>query len=54
MQNPVDLTKLTQEQLHQELLKGYADILGGKTKPAIIVFEAIRKAYGIKKKPSNQ
>ena len=54
MQKPVDLTKLTQGQLHQELLKGYEDIIAGKTKPATVVFDAIRKEHGIEKKPLNQ
>ena len=41
-----DLSKLTKEQLHTELEKGYADVAAGRTKKASAVFEEIRKDYG--------
>ncbi len=44
---PVDLSRLTPEQLSEELEKGYSDILAGKTKPAKQVFDSIRKDYGL-------
>lgn len=44
---PVDLNRLTPEQLSEELEKGYSDILAGKTKPAKQVFDSIRKDYGL-------
>lgn len=43
----VDLSSLTQEQLDEELEKGYADALAGNTKPAEAAFVQIRKDYGI-------
>ena len=42
-----DLSKLTQEQLHTELEKGYADVVAGRTKAASAVFDKIRKDYGV-------
>jgi DNA-damage-inducible protein J len=42
-----DLSKLTQEQLHTELEKGYADVAAGRTKAASAVFDEIRKDYGV-------
>lgn len=44
---PVDLSRLTPEQLSEELEKGYSDILAGKTKPAKQVIDSIRKDYGL-------
>lgn len=44
---PVDLSRLTPEQLSEELEKGYSDILAGKTKPVKQVFDSIRKDYGL-------
>jgi DNA-damage-inducible protein J len=44
---PVDMTKLTKEQLDAELQKGYDDVLAGRTKPAKQVFDSIRKDYGL-------
>ena len=43
---PIDMSKLTQEQLDAELQKGYDDLLEGRTKPARQVFDAIRGDYG--------
>lgn len=42
-----DLNVLTEEQLNAELEKGYADIAAGRTKAASMVFEKIRKDYGV-------
>lgn len=42
-----DLDKLTEEQLHVELEKGYADVAAGRAKEAGATFEEIRKDYGL-------
>ena len=44
---PLDMGALTQEQLDAELQKGYDDAIAGRTKPAGMVFDAIRRDYGI-------
>lgn len=44
---PVDMSVLSEEELNEELEKGYADIQAGRTKDAKIVFDNIRKDYGI-------
>ena len=44
---PVDMSRLTQEQLDAELQKGYDDIQAGRTKPAKQVFDSIRRDYGL-------
>lgn len=44
---PVDMSKLTKEQLDAELQQGYDDVLAGRTKPAKQVFDSIRKDYGL-------
>jgi len=44
---PVDVSSLTEAQLHAELEKGYADIEAGRTRDARGVFEDIRRDYGI-------
>ena len=44
---PVDMSKLTEDQLHAELQKGYEDAKAGRTKPADQVFAEIRKDYGL-------
>lgn len=38
---------MTQTQLNEELEKGYADILAGRTRPASEVFASIRKDHGL-------
>ena len=43
----VDMSQLTEQQLHDELEKGYADIAAGRTKPAHKAFDSIRKDYGV-------
>ena len=43
----IDMSQLTAEELDEELEKGYADVLAGRTKPTGKVFEQIRKDYGI-------
>ena len=45
-ERPLDMSTLSQEQLHAELEKGYADIAAGRTKPAEEVLASIRKDYG--------
>ena len=44
---PVDVTELSEDQLHAELQKGYDDALAGRTKPVSDVFAAIRRDYGL-------
>lgn len=45
--NVVDMSKLTPQELDEELDKGYQDVLAGRTKPANKVFDEIREDYGI-------
>ena len=47
VERPIDINELTDEQLNEELEKGYADMLAGRTKPANEVFASIRKDYNI-------
>lgn len=42
---PFDMSILSEEQINEELEKGYADMKAGRTKPASKVFEDIRKDY---------
>ncbi len=44
---PVDMSKLTKEQLDTELQKGYDDVQAGRSKPARQVFESIRRDYSL-------
>ncbi|MBQ3263036.1 MAG: hypothetical protein IJH52_07660 [Oscillospiraceae bacterium] len=44
---PVDVSELTEDQLHAELQKGYDDAMSGRAKPASDVFAAIRRDYGV-------
>lgn len=44
---PVDISTLTDAQLNEELEKGYADIVAGRTKAAKTVFEDIRRDFGV-------
>ena len=44
---PVDISGLTEEQLNEELEKGYSDIAAGRTRAAKSVFDGIRKDYGV-------
>jgi DNA-damage-inducible protein J len=41
----VDMSTLSEEELHAELAKGYADMKAGRTKPAAKVFAELRKDY---------
>lgn len=43
---PVDVSILSEEQLHAELEKGYADVTAGHTRAAQSVFDDIRRDYG--------
>ena len=43
----VDMSKLTEQELDEELEKGYRDVLDGRTRPANKVFDEIWKDYGI-------
>ena len=44
---PLNVAKLSVNELNAELEKGYEDMAAGKTKPARQAFEDIRKDYGI-------
>ena len=46
-QQPLDASKLTQQQMNEELEKGYADIAAGKTRDAGDVFADMRKKYSL-------
>ena len=46
-EHPLDVSRMTVEQLHAELEKGYADVAAGRAKPARQAFADIRKDYGI-------
>mgnify|MGYP005766456103 CR=1 FL=1 len=43
----LDLSKLGEEQLHEELEKGYADIAAGRTRSARAAFDEIRRDCGL-------
>ena len=43
---PSDVSTMTNEQLHAELEKGFADIAAGRTRPASQVFDDIRRDFG--------
>ncbi|MCI8994906.1 MAG: type II toxin-antitoxin system RelB/DinJ family antitoxin [Lachnospiraceae bacterium] len=43
----INAAELTEEELNEELEKGYADMAMGKVKPVNQVFADIRKDYGI-------
>lgn len=44
---PLDVSTMSDEQLHAELEKGLADIVAGRTRPAKQVFDDIRRDYGV-------
>lgn len=44
---PVDISILSEEQLHAELEKGYVDMKAGRTKDAKSVFADMRKDYDL-------
>ena len=44
---PLDVSNITDDQLHAELENGFADIIAGRTRPAKQVFDDIRKDYGV-------
>ena len=41
----VDMSVLSEEELNEELEKGYADVQAGRTKDAKTAFDDIRKDY---------
>ena len=43
----MDISKLSEAQLDEELEKGYADMIAGKTKSVKSAFADIRKDYGL-------
>ena len=44
---PLDVSRITENELSTELEKGYEDIIAGRTKPATQVFADIRNEYKI-------
>ena len=44
---PLDASKLTEQQMNAEIEKGYADILVGKARAAEDVFADMRKNYSV-------
>lgn len=44
---PVAVGSLTKEELDEEIEKGYADMIAGRTVPAEKAFADIRKKYGL-------
>lgn len=46
-QMPLDVSKMTKEELDEELQKGYDDILAGRAIPAEQVFDDLHRKYGI-------
>lgn len=46
-EHPLDISRMTDEQLNGELEKGYADMQAGRTIPAAEAFADIRKKYGV-------
>ncbi len=44
---PLDISKITEDELNAELEKGYADIKAGRTVSAEEAFSDIRKEYGL-------
>ena len=45
--HPLDVSRLSEEELNRELEKGYADIEAGRTRPAREVFAELRREYGL-------
>ena len=45
--HPLEVSRMTAEQLDAELEKGFADIQAGRTIPADEVFAELRKDFGI-------
>lgn len=45
--HPLDVSRMTTEQLNAELEKGYAQMQNGQTIPAEQAFADIRKEYGV-------
>lgn len=46
-EHPLDVSRMTVEQLHAELEKGYADMSAGRTKDARQAFADIRRDYNL-------
>lgn len=44
---PMNMSMLSEEQMNEELEKGYSDVKAGRTKKAIKIFDDIRKDYNI-------
>ena len=45
--HPLDMSRMTDAELHAELEKGYADMKAGRTVPADCAFAEIHKELGI-------
>ena len=46
-EKPVSMGALTEEEMNQELEKGYADLQAGRTKPAEQAFAQMRKDFDL-------
>jgi DNA-damage-inducible protein J len=46
-ENPLDMSKMTDDILNEELEKGYVDVKEGRVKEAKEVFNKIRKDYNL-------
>lgn len=44
---PLDVSTMTDDQLHAELEKGAADVAAGHTRPETQVFDELRQDYGL-------
>lgn len=45
--HPLDISRMTKEELNAELEKGYADAKAGRGMPADEIFAELRRDYGI-------
>ena len=45
--HPLDMSKMTEAELHEALEKGYQDVLVGRVKPASEVFANLEKEFGL-------
>lgn len=46
-QSPIDISKMTKEEIDEQLNKGYDDMLAGRSIPARQVFDELNEKYGI-------
>ena len=46
-EHPLDVSRMTAEQLEEELEKGFADVKAGRTVPMEQAFADVRKEFGV-------